>query len=226
MKKLIALPIFIFIISVFISCSKDDEPVIEPLTVSTVTPANNSTAVELNSSVSVTFSRAITSDISGVKLLAPDNSEVASDKTLTGATVTVKPKATLDPGVVYKIQVNAKTTDGASVNSTSSFTTKTLPLALVSFTPSNGATGVSKTAKVVILLNKKVKNSVVNNLTVMPYPGEAWTTVYDGDKTITLSCSVALKANSKYDLMQMAPIESLTDADKLTLPTYGFTTGN
>jgi hypothetical protein len=176
--------------------------------------------------VTVIFSRAITSDVSGVKLLAPDNSEVASDKTLAGTTVTLTPKAALDPGISYKIQINAKTADGATVNTTSSFTTKTLPLAMVSITPANGATGVSTSAKVVIVLSKKVKNTIASNLTIKPFPGESWTTTYDGDKTITLSCSTALKANTKYELWQLATIESLTDADKLTLPVYSFTTGN
>lgn len=226
MKKKIALPIFVFLFSLFVSCSKDDEPVVEPLTVTSIVPANNATAVELNSTVAVTFSRAITSDISGIKLLAPDNSEVGCDKTLSGNIVTLKPKAELDPGIPYKIQVNAKTTDDATVNSTSSFTTKNVSLALVSITPTNGATAVSRSAKVIIILNKKVKNTVVNSIAILPLPGEMWSVDYDGNKTITMSCTTALKANTKYDLRQFTPIESLTDADKLTLPTYSFTTGN
>jgi methionine-rich copper-binding protein CopC len=215
----------------FTSCG-EDEPELLPLTVTTVTPTNNSTGIEIPQTVTVTFSRKIgtaQSNLSGVKIIAPDGSEVQSTKTVDagGLVVTVTPKAALDAGVAYKVQAKGVITDDgvqvAEFNST--FTTKSIPLALVSVTPANGATGVSTSAKVVIVLNKKVKNTIVYNLSILPFPGETWSTEYDGDKTITMSCLTKLKSNSTYDLLQTAPIESLIDNDKLTLPKYSFKTG-
>jgi len=214
-----------------ISCAKD-EPTLLPLTVTTVTPVNNSTGIEIPQTVTITFSRkigVIQSNLSGVKLVAPDGTEVASAKTLDsgGLVVTITPNVTLNAGVTYKIQAKGVTTeDGVTVTEfTSMFTTKSIPLSLVSITPVNGASEVSTSAKVVIVLSKKVKNAIVNNLTILPFPGETWSTTYDGDKTITMSCSAKLKSNSTYELFQSEPIESLMDADKLTLPKYSFTTG-
>ena len=215
----------------FVSCSKD-EPELLPLTVTAVSPTNNATGIEIPQAVTITFSRKIgtaQSNLSGVKIIAPDGSEVQSAKTLDagGLLVTITPKAALDAGIPYKVQVKGVATDdGVQVTEfNSTFTTKSIPLALVSITPANGATGVSTSAKVVIVLSKKVKNTITNNLTILPFPGETWSIEYDGDKTITMSCSTKLKSNSTYDLKQFSAIESLTDADKLTLPQYSFTTG-
>lgn len=224
--------ILIFFVMVIIAACTKDEPELLPLTVTTVTPANNSTGIEIPQTVTITFSRKIKAaeaNLGGIKILAPDGSEVQSTKALDASSLvaTITPKVALDAGVAYKVQAKSVTTDDgvqvAEFNST--FTTKNVPLALVSITPANGATVVSTSAKVVIVLNKKVKNTIVSNLTILPFPGETWTTAYDGDKTITLSCSAKLKSNSTYDLLQTAPIESLIDNDKLTLPKYSFTTG-
>lgn len=232
--KLILSPVFFFLFLATLfstSCTKDD-PELLPLTVAAVTPVNNSMGIEIPQTVTVTFSRKIgaaQSNLSGLKIIAPDGSEVQSTKTLDmdGLVVTITPKAALDAGVAYKVQAKGVTTDdGVHVTEfNSTFTTKSVPLALVSITPANGATGVSTSAKVVIVLSKKVKNAIVNDLTILPFPGETWTTTYDGDKTITLSCTAKLKSNSTYGLFQGAAIESLIDADKLTLPKYSFTTG-
>jgi methionine-rich copper-binding protein CopC len=232
--KLKNLPVFLFSILsmsfILASCSKKDEPAL-PLNVVSITPANNATAVDLRPTITINFDKAVDNrTISGIQLLNPAGTPVSSDVTVSDKSVSLVPKADFDMGFKYTVKISGvKATDTGVLASefTSVFTVKTVLLAVVSITPANGLTGVSRTNKtVVIILNKKIKNSIVNSLTIIPIPGEIWTTNYDGDKTLTLSCSTNLKANTKYELFQGAAIESLSDADKLTLPAYSFTTGN
>ena len=83
---------FLFVTILFTSCTKD-EPELLPLTVATVTPANNSTGIEIPQTVTITFSRkvgAAQSNLSGVKIIAPDGSEVQSNKALDTGGLIVK----------------------------------------------------------------------------------------------------------------------------------------
>ena len=234
MKKSITLITLLLLLAVsFVSCGKKDEPVVVlPLNVASITPANGATAVEYIPTIKVEFDKDINpATISGIQLLNPANVTVDCNVTVVGTkSVNIIPKANLDMGIKYTVKVSGvKAVDTGSLakDVTSTFTTKTVPLTIVSITPANKAAEVLTTAKIVIVFSKKMKSDVINFIALSAAAGDvAWTAEYDGNVTVTLTPKTAMSKNMSYFVGFFSGITSLDGEALPTQDTYYFNTGS
>ena len=125
------------------------ETVTVPTVVSTI-PANGATAVQINTTISATFSMAMnpsTITASSFTVTGQGGAAVAGAVTYSGLTATFTPAAPLAFGSIYTATITTGATDmgGTSLlaNYVWSFTTNTPPPAVISTIPANGATAVS-----------------------------------------------------------------------------------
>lgn len=131
----------------------------------------------------------------------------------------------LDAGSTYVLQAtNLVGENGAIGGAYSKFTIKDAPLAIVSFTPANGATDVALDSKVVAIFNKRMKSSVAPGFTVGPKNGELWISKFDGIKTMTFECTTALRSETTYGLIKYGDIVSAGGEKMEILPNYSFST--
>jgi hypothetical protein len=145
-------------------------------------PANGATSVSATTTVTATFSEAMnatTINSNTFTLTAPGNTPVAASVAYNAASKTavltpnIPPNIPLAGGTVYTARVvggaaGVKDLAGNALASTvtSSFTTAgaadTTPSTVTSFTPSNGATGVSTTTTVTATFSEAMDASTIN----------------------------------------------------------------
>jgi len=234
MKKSITLITLLSLLTVsFVSCGKKDEPVVVlPLNVASITPANGATAVEYIPTIKVEFDKDINqATISGIQLLNPANVAVDCNVTVVGPkSVNIIPKANLDMGIKYTVKVSGvKAVDTGSLakDVTSTFTTKTVPLTIVSITPADKTTEVALNTKIVIVFSKKLKNNVIDFIALTPASGTAtWSSVYDGNVTVTITPTGGMVKNMNYYISYFAGITALDGEALPTQAEYRITTGN
>ena len=233
-SKFFSVLVFTFVASLFfVSCDKKDEPVVVlPLNVASITPLNGTTAVEYIPTIKVEFDKDINqATISGIQLLNPANVAVDCNVTAIGTkSVNLIPKANLEMGTKYTVKVSGvKAVDTGALlkDVTSTFTTKTVPLTIVSITPADKTTDVALNTKIVIVFSKKLKNDVINYITLTPASGTAaWTSSYDGNVTVTITPTGGMVKNMNYYISYFSGITSLDGEALPAQPAYRITTGN
>lgn len=120
---------------------------VTPPTVSSVTPANNSTSIAVNSKPTAAFSEAMNSGTitSSTFTLKQGSTSVAGTVTYSGTTATFTPSANLTAGTVYTCTITTGAKDAAGNALAANYTW--------SFTTITAATGKSFSADVVPILN-------------------------------------------------------------------------
>ena len=191
-----------------------------PPTVTSVTPAANSTGVALNTAVSAKFSEPMNaSTISGTTFLLMDSSNnlipssVAYNSSTTTATLT--PTAPLTSGTAYTATVKSGANgvkdfsgNAMAADVVWSFTAvaDTTPPTVTSVVPASGATGVATTTSVNAVFSEAVNATTVNTTTVQLLgPGNslvaATVTYASASQTATLQPSAALTASTVYSVV-------------------------
>jgi arabinogalactan endo-1,4-beta-galactosidase/methionine-rich copper-binding protein CopC len=147
-------------------------------------PANGATGVSNTTSVTLTFSSAVTVGTGAITITGP-NGVVSTTMTTSGAVVTLVPGSSLSPGDKYSVALTAGITDAAGGNfagTTLSFSTT--PLALVSSTPANGASGVSAATSIALTFSEAVTVGA-GAITVTGPNGVVATTMVANGATVT-----------------------------------------
>ena len=149
-----------------------------PPTVSATSPANGATGVALNSSLSATFSEAMTNaslTTASVKLATTGGAAVAGTVSVSGNTATFTPTAALAAGTQYTATITTAAKDAAGnamvANFTWSFTTAavldTTPPTVSANSPAGGATGVAPNSSVSATFSEPMTNSTLTTASFM-----------------------------------------------------------
>ena len=148
-----------------------------PPTVSATSPANAATGIATNSSVSATFSEAMTnSTLSAANFLlesTADGVPLIGTANVSGNTLTFVPSAPLIASTQYTAGISANVTDAAGnplgSNYTWHFTTganaDTTPPTVTAISPVDGATGVAINSSLSATFSKAMTNSTLSNAT-------------------------------------------------------------
>ena len=147
-------------------------PVVTPLTITSVTPANGATGVGQNAVVSVTFSHSVNPATITVDTLGLYNGDtyinvspsMSADNRTASFTTTLPPSSTITvvsyPGIT-DLSGNALTT-----NLDSQFTTAATPPSsgpsIVTMLPGNGATGIPTSAVITLFANAPLNQSTIS----------------------------------------------------------------
>ena len=147
-------------------------PVVTPLTVTSVTPANGATGVGQNAAVSVTFSQSVNPATVNATTLGLYNGDtyfsaspsLSADNRTATFTVALPPSSTItvvsSPGIT-------DLSGNALVNFSSQFTTAPTPPSsgpsIVTMRPGNGATGVPTAAVITLFANATLNQSTINS---------------------------------------------------------------
>ena len=210
-----------------------------PLTIVSSVPANNAADVENLTKLVITFSKKIAKtqanldavtmgELINGTLYGFTSSHITKAISEDGLSVTIAMAANIaSAGSTYVANLANVTAEDGGVLKTASiqFSTKNASLGFTSITPSNGATDVATNAKIVIVFNKLMKSNAMPGIAVLAMPGESWTSIFDGVKTLTFTCSTPLKSATKYELLKVGDIVSFAGEKMETLPAYSFTTG-
>ena len=146
-------------------------PVVTPLTVTSVTPANNSTGVGQNAVVAVTFSHSVNpATVNATTLgLYDGDTYFSASPSLSADNRTATFTAALPPSTTITVLSSPGITDlsgNALVNFSSQFTTAATPPtsspSIVTMRPGSGATGVPTTAVITLFANATLNQSTVN----------------------------------------------------------------
>ena len=207
--------------------------------VTATTPANGSGDVPVASTVTATFSEAMSASTltsSTFTLTGPGGTTVPASVTYDSATATatLTPSSSLAYGTTYtaEITTGAQASDGTPLSSpvSWSFTTHQQQPPLVSSTfPSGAATGVSPSVRLQAVFNQPLDASTINgsSFTLSGPSGSVSATVsYDqGTSTATLVPDQALATGASYTATLSTAIVGLTDDLPLASPvTWTFTT--
>ncbi len=201
-------------------------------------PAPSATGVGIDSTVRVTFDRAIdpsTLTSSTLKLTLAGNAVPASiswDDTTNTATLT--PTASMDPSATYQAQVTTGVKswsgDALASNSTWTFTTGTGSAPQITTkAPTDGANDVPVGASVTATFSRSIDPSTLTNQTFsLTGPGGpvAATLSYDGPtRTAVLAPSAPLSPATQYSATITTGVQA-PDGTALSVPvTWSFTTG-
>jgi len=129
--------------------------------VSSQTPAAAATGVAANSTIQVTFTKAVDPTKSTLSLVNASGVAVAGALATTSTTVTFTPSGLLTANTRYTATVGAASPLGTPMTPASwSFTTETAPT-VSSITPANGATGVSNTTTLRATFSKGVNQASI-----------------------------------------------------------------
>jgi hypothetical protein len=205
----------------------------------TRSPASGATGVSPNANVVVTFDRAVTG-VSGSTLRLRRVSTgafitAAVSYAATTRTATLNPSASLASGAVFEVVVSTGIRDsaGASVPAetwrfTTGTTADTTAPRISSRSPQAGATGVSRTANVVVTFNEAVTGTTSSsNFLVRRVGGSAFAaaiTYNATTRTATLNPSVTLPAGTQIEVVLTTGIRD-TAGNRLAATTWRFTTG-
>lgn len=205
---------------------------VAPLGVVSVTPADKTTTIKADSKIKIEFSKkpsAKTISGSYFKLTDLDGMPIEVTTSFDGTnTITYSPKYPLLDNSTYTIVLDGATAEDQSKLSAkfqSTFKTENFPFKVVSITPSDNATGVSTNTKVVIVFNKRpnIKVATGNEFMLAGINTPTSSNVaFDGDRTITITPTAALKKEILYSTWIVDLIS--TDGDKIKQEIYSFTT--
>jgi hypothetical protein len=146
-------------------------PVVTPLTVTSVTPANGATGVGQNAAVAVTFSQSVNPATVNATTLGLYNGDtyLSASPSLSSDNRTATFTAALPPSSTITVVSSPGITDlsgNALANFSSQFTTAPTPPSsspsIVTMRPGSGATGVPTTAVITLFANATLNQSTVN----------------------------------------------------------------
>jgi methionine-rich copper-binding protein CopC len=155
----------------------------EPPTIATLNPADNGVNVAVPSTLQIGFSEAIAAGTGTVSIYKSNGDLVGSPLSvpsaavvISGATATVTPSVALQTGTSYYVLITSGTfTDTASnaftgITDVTTWGFSTIPPdtvapTLVSFTPTNGATGVQPPTKLGITFNEPISQPAATGTT-------------------------------------------------------------
>jgi methionine-rich copper-binding protein CopC len=208
-------------------------PSTAPLTPTVVseTPANGATGVLTGTTVTATFNEAVSPTSIVFSLTGPGSTAVTTNLSYNSTTnvATWTPTAALAAGTIYTATVtDANDSNGNSMTAPVSWSFTTAPAVIptvVSNTPANGATAVSKSTTVSATFNEGVNSSsIVFSLTGPGDTTVATTLSYNSaTNTATWTLTAVLAASTLYT----ATVTNATDSngDTMSAPvTWSFTT--
>jgi hypothetical protein len=188
-----------------------------PPTVSSTSPANGSTDLALNSSVSATFSVAMTNATLNTAsyTLRPTagGAAVIGSVSVGGKTATFTPTTSLTASTQYTATITTAAADAAgnalASNYNWQFTTgaapDTTPPTVSSSSPTNFATGITLNASVSVTFSEAMTNATLNtaSFTLQPSAGGAAIagTVSVNGNTATFTPTASLAGNTQYRAM-------------------------
>jgi methionine-rich copper-binding protein CopC len=186
------------------------------------TPAVSATGVLANSTVQVTFTKAVDPTTPTLSLVNASGVAVAGALVKTATTVTFTPSALLAANTKYTATVGASSPVGTAMTPAAwSFTTETAPI-VSAITPANGATTASNTTTVRASFNKAVSTTSIKIVVTDPsgtvVPGRLATTTTVG----TFTPSALLTPGTLYRVTAAA---ALADGLASTPFSSSFTTG-
>ena len=183
-----------------------------PPTVLSVVPANNSTAIALNSKATVTFSEAMNSTtINSTNFtLKQGTNAVSGTVAYSGTTATFTPAASLMANTIYTgtITTGAKDAAGNALASDYSWSfttaagvvTDVTPPTVLSAVPANNATAIATSIHPAVTFSEAMNSATINTTNFTLKQGStaiAGTVAYSGT-TATFTPSSALAANTVY----------------------------
>ncbi len=217
-----------------------------PPTITSVSPANNSSGASLSAVVTAAFSKPMNAaTISGTTFLLVDSSGTQVPSSVTynasNATATLTPNAALTISTTYTATVKGgangvKDSNGNALASDFvwSFSTAadTTPPSVTSVSPVNGAAGVAATTAVNAVFSEPVNPSTVTGNTFQLFgPGNslvaATVTYVSSSQTATLQPSAALAASTTYTAVVSGGSNGVKDPSGNALAsnfTWSFTT--
>ena len=213
----------------------------QPLSVTSVTPANGATGVAPSSNVTATFSADMNqTTVNGSTFtLKQGTTAVPAVVTYNTATrtATVDPTTDLQSGLVYTATVmggasGVQDTSGNTLanSGTWSFTTSQ-PLSVTSVTPANGATGVAPSSNVTATFSADMNQTTVNGSTFTLKQGTtavpAVVTYNTATRTATVDPTTDLQSGLVYTATVMGGASGVQDTSGNTLAnsgTWSFTT--
>jgi len=185
-----------------------------PPTVSTTSPANNATGITLNTSVSATFSEAMTNstlNTASFTLEVYRGASVTGTVQVSGNTATFTPTASLAGNTRYRARITTAAMDAAgnalAARYTWYFTTgaapDTTPPTVISTSPTIGGTGVAHNSSLSATFSEAMNNATLNtaNFTLRrATPGNPLVggTVNVSGNTATFTPTASLAANQQY----------------------------
>jgi len=183
-----------------------------PPTVLSIVPANNSTAIALNSKATVTFSEAMNSTtINSTNFtLKQGTNAVSGTVAYSGTTATFTPAASLMANTIYTgtITTGAKDAAGNALASDYSWSfttaagvvTDVTPPTVLSAAPANNATAIATSIHPAVTFSEAMNSTTINTTNFTLKQGStavAGTVAYSGT-TATFTPSSALAANTVY----------------------------
>ena len=189
-------------------CSR---PVLRPdttaPTVTSQTPASGAGAVSAGTDVSATFSEPVTEASIQISVAPTGGADVdaATSYDAGSNTVTLTPSVVLSAGTEYTVSLGGAADPSGNVLTTTSWTFTTAASdatapTIVSTSPVDSATGVSRTADVSVMFDEPVVESTIQ-IAVAPSGGadvDAATSYDAGTRTVTLDPSAALSYSTDY----------------------------
>ena len=212
-----------------------------PPTVSSTSPANAATGIALNSSVSATFSKAMTN--STLSTTSYTLRTTAGGATVTGAvnvsgnTATFTPTVALAGSTQYTATISTAANDAAgnalAANFSWSFTTgaapDTTPPTVSSTSPANAATGIALNSSVSATFSKAMTNSTLSTTSyaLRTTAGGATVTgaVNVSGNTATFAPTASLAGSTQYTATITTAAKDLAGNALAANFTWSFTTG-
>ncbi|MGW5237401.1 Ig-like domain-containing protein [Monashia sp. NPDC004114] len=173
--------------------------------VSSTLPVNGATHIAVNANITVTFSESVTASSSAFTLECPSGTPKAFTVSGSpGSTITLDPTTDLPQGTTCSVKVvaaNVSDTDALdppdhpAADFTFSFTTDSPP-AVVTTSPTNGATGVDPGGDIVVTFSEPVNASTGSFIIECPTPGngQSFTVSGSGTSAVTLDPDADLPA--------------------------------
>lgn len=211
-----------------------------PPTVSSVSPSNAANGVATNSTVSATFSEAMTNSTLTTATFSVSpvtgGGAVAGTVSVSGNTARFTPSAALAPSTQYSAVVSSSVTDSAGnalgANFTWRFTTAaapdTTPPTVSSTSPANGATGVAPNAAVSATFSEAMTNSTLTTSTVkLAVTGGAAVAgaVSVNGNTVTFTPLASLTGSTQYTATITTGAQDAAGNALAAIRTWSFTTG-
>jgi hypothetical protein len=203
------------------------------LQVNSVSPAQGATGVSVNTTVVVTFNKAISAATvtnSSLVITAYGVKLAGAYTVANGSQAVFTPSGTLPGNATISISANGVTDySGHTANFTWQFTTAAAdntPPAVTSISPANGATGVSPSAPIVITFSKPLNPSTVNNSNILLSPFSGYPNIVRSDDSMTVTINpFTLSSNTKITVVVTSGV---TDLSGNALPNFvsSYTTGN
>ncbi len=143
-----------------------------PVAVSGTTPTDKATAVAKDAAVTVTFNQNVAStSLSAITIAKKSGGNVASvSGSISGAVLTIA-HADFDYLTEYVVTIPTGTITGFSNAYTFSFTTASLPISVLSTSPADKATAVTKNAAITVTFNQNVASTNLSAIAIAKKSG-------------------------------------------------------